>query len=178
MNQGGWGRRKKKTLGDELTEKSSGRPFCTSTALLLTCMLALVTNWITDELSFGFTEGEAALQSQPPQAAYGYFPSVGVLRTLLRTSVLRRTLTSTLNTSSFSCGPRLQEMVMQALPGRSQSFEKRQEEACGKEKCDKQMLRGLRKQGSSQGGRLSATPGRSEVETGAVYLPRLCGPTW
>lgn len=41
---------------------------------------------------------------------------------------------------------------MQALPGRSQSFEKRQGEACGKEKCDKQMLRGLRKQASSQGG--------------------------
>lgn len=37
-------------------------------------MLALVTNWITDELSFGFTEGEAPLQSPPPQAAYGHLP--------------------------------------------------------------------------------------------------------
>lgn len=54
---------------------------------------------------------------------------------------------------------------MQALPGRSQSFEKRQrsgvngarrergrQKACGKEKCDKQMLRGLRKQGPPEGG--------------------------
>lgn len=74
-----------------------------------------------------------------------------MLHTLLRTSVLSRSLTSMFKASSLSCGPRLQEMVMQALPGRSQSFEERQK-ACGKERCDKQMLHGVRKQGSSQGG--------------------------
>lgn len=48
---------------------------------------------------------------------------------------------------------------MQALPGRSQSFGKRREVACGKEKCDKQMLRRLRKQGPSQGGDCQRPPG-------------------
>lgn len=64
------------------------------------------------------------------------------------------------NASSLSCGPRLQEMVMQALPGRSQSFGggeverggRERQEACGKERCDQQMLHRVRKQGSSWGG--------------------------
>lgn len=32
-----------------------------------------------------------------------------------------------LKASSFNCGPRLQEIVVHALPGRSQSFEKKTE---------------------------------------------------
>lgn len=42
--------------------------------------------------------------------------------TLFRISVLSRSFISMLKASSFSCGPRLQEIVIQALPGRSQSW--------------------------------------------------------
>lgn len=89
---------------------------------------------------------------------------VDMFHTLFRTSVLSRSFTSMFKASSLSCGPRLQEMVMQALPGRSQSFKERQQggeverggrerqKPCGKERCDKQMLHGVRKQGSSQEG--------------------------
>ena len=42
--------------------------------------------------------------------------------TLLRISVLSRSFISMLRASSVNCGPRLQEIVMHALPGRSQSF--------------------------------------------------------
>lgn len=68
---------------------------------------------------------------------------------------------SMLKASSFSCWPRLQEIVIHALPGRSQSFQKEEREkqrerkeqkkVCGREKCDKQMLQRLRKQEPSQG---------------------------
>lgn len=49
-------------------------------------------------------------------------PSFHRFLTLLRISVLRRSLISMLKASSFNCGPRLQEIVIHALPGRSQSF--------------------------------------------------------
>lgn len=81
--------------------------------------------------------------------------------TLLRISVLSRSFISMLKASSFSCGPRLQEIVIHALPGRSQSFQKEEREkqgerkgqkkVCGREKCDKQMLQWLKKQEPSQG---------------------------
>ena len=122
-----------------LTERSSGRPFGTSTALSFTCTLPRVTNWIREELSCGLREGGLCYVD----SFYLYLNNLqlnlnvcDMVLTRLRISVLSKSFMSILKASSFNCGPRLQEIVIHALPGRSQSLSdrRRKENTVGKSK--------------------------------------------
>lgn len=99
--------------------------------------------------------------------------------TLLRISVLSRSFMSMLKASSFNCGPSLQEIVMHALPGRSQSFFKK------KKKQGKRRKRewggecvGERNMGNEQMLHSGRKMKQIILKGGEVFLPKLCVLIW
>ena len=147
------------TVHNVLTETSSGRPLGTSTALSFTCTLPLVTNWITEELSWGLRDSGSLLILDSQQPATKFIKLVTCFLPSWEFQCWVEVLYLCSKFLLLTVGPdcrRLSCRLFQAGHSpRERQWEKSRRKCVGERRmCDKQMLHWLKtkqKQEPSQG---------------------------